>query len=137
MRDVPNLQRALIAHLLADARIVDLVGRRVGKQTPDTLTDPWLRVTVLNAHPSPRPPRRIDALVQIDCYAGANENTTPGDAESLGHHVQHAFAMLPNTPLPELVVVSQAHVGFRRMDDGTISPPRERLIVTEHLVVRP
>jgi hypothetical protein len=68
---IPDAEQIITAHLKADADVVAITDRIKG-QTPSTLAEPWVRITLLDdsATDGGVTDHAIAAFVQIDCFAG-------------------------------------------------------------------
>lgn len=126
----------IVGYLLTQESVTDLVGDRIAHKTPETLDDPWVRITQLDAR-NETGTREVEHLVsyylQIDAYAGKANRYT--EVEDLAIAVRAA-----------LVVITRAHLdGAVATDVGFLSMPsdpdpdegRERMITDVEIFMHP
>lgn len=128
----PDFEQICVQALLASPEVTAIVGQQVGTRTPRTLNDPWVTVRLIDDLPAPRSSalHLVSALVQIDCYAGAERNSAQAEASLLARtcrSVLHDLAYGLQTAGP---VVSKVKAGgIRALPDTDLEPPRERYLV--------
>lgn len=128
----PDVEQLVGDWLRASLGIMAIVGTRVVGRTPQDTTEPWVRVSLLDDRPAgnSRGLHLINALVQIDCYAGATERGyAQEDAFDLARLVRGRLNDMPGTHGAD-VVTTVREPGIARMPDTDLAPARERYVVT-------
>lgn len=131
---LPDLDPILVAYLRADATVA-AVTDRIGTRTPPNLTEPWVRITLLDDRDDPRSSAQhlTSSLVQLDCFAGS-----AGDrlgASRLARAVRAALHALPG--IHGAAVITGAKTSMSRQPDETFTPAMERYIVSADLSLHP
>jgi hypothetical protein len=128
---IPDMEKVVSDYLRADPNVQAVASRIVGK-TPATTTEPWVRVTQLDAanDPTSRVEHLIAYLMQFDCYAGS-EGGQP-EANLLGRIVRASLILMPGVH-DSVVVSSTRIVSDPRIPDTDFEPARERRILTARI----
>lgn len=123
---IVDAEKLVSKHLRELPALVDLGVRVVGK-TPGDTTEPWIRVTQLDATQQDRADRLVPFYLQFDCYAGK----TGGQPEAtlIGRTVREALTEIPNSHSDGTVSGAQIN-GAARIPDTALEGARERVIVT-------
>lgn len=126
---IPSAERIVGDYLRAnmDARVV-------GK-TPSDIEDPWLRVTLLDDSSTDGgvTDHLIEALLQIDVYAGRQGNQ--GTADDLRREAR-AYLQQINLADHDGAVVTGSRVSSARVPDPSIEGEMERYILTATVWMR-
>lgn len=124
----PYFEKIVSDHLRDHADVSALGARVVGK-TPKSVTDPWVRVTQLDAGQTAndRADHLVEGYLQLDCYAGADGGQP--EANLLVRTVRGALQELPGI-YDEAVVSSCRINGAARIPDTDFEPARERFVLT-------
>jgi hypothetical protein len=128
---IPNVEKIAADYLREHPDIAALCDRVVSK-TPDEQAEPWIRYTQLTAgqERGAVADRLVDAMVQFDCYAGA-EGGQP-EAALLGRTVRAVLQAMPG--IRDEVVVSACRIlGHARIPDTDFKPARERVVITAEI----
>lgn len=134
---LPDPELVLSAYLRAHADVLALVDK-IGTHTPAKIDEPWVRILLL-ANPPDRTSRALHlstALIQLDCYAGAERAGAQAQASLLARTVQDAIQDMPDTT-HDGAVVTKATASVRRLPDTSIEPERERFIVEAAITLHP
>jgi hypothetical protein len=127
---IPDGER-LVANYLRDHPdiLAITIGRRVSGKTPESINDPWVRVTMLDAanQENSRPEHLINYLLQCDCYAGQDGGQP--EAKLLARTVRAVLDGMPGTH-DGVVVSSVRFTGMARVPDPGFEPARERVVLT-------
>jgi hypothetical protein len=122
---IPDAEAILYEHLSAEPTVAAIVGERVSDSTPRSTTEPWLRITQLDA-----PGDVIDHLIafyfQLDCYGGSDEGEAHSQASLLARTVRASLMGMPQTRPVSGVRID----GDSRYPDPDFEPARERRILT-------
>jgi hypothetical protein len=126
------------SYALGQPVIEDLEARVVGK-TPETMTKPWVRITLLdpqNATGINRVEHLISYYLQLDCYAGAKGGEP--EAFKLAQGVRAALVEgLPEADLEGAVVTDVAALSMPHVPDDDFKPPRDRFILDVEIHMHP
>jgi hypothetical protein len=125
----PDVERLITTYLPTVADVVAITAT-IGTRTPPTLDDPWVRITLLDDSPAPSSPalHLIAAMVQVDCYAGAEHDYGQAEASLLALTVRAALHAMPAAEHDGAVVTAVKFGGTRRLPDTDLQPARERYI---------
>jgi hypothetical protein len=120
---IPDAEKVISKHLREQADL-----RVVGK-TPEDTDQGWVRLTLLDdpAVAGSRHEHLIEAIVQLDCYAGRTGGQP--EANLLSRATRAAIVEMHEHEHDEAVVTG-ATARRRRSPDPTFTPARERVIVT-------
>lgn len=127
---IPDVEKVLTTYLQPK---VTPLGAKIRGRTPSSSATAWVRLTVLDA-PASYPDHLVDALVQLDCYAGAGEGGQE-EASLLARTVRAALVDAPNNDHDSAVVTGCAIVGYLRNPDTFFEPARDRFIITAQIWV--
>lgn len=107
----------------------DEMAQRVGGNTPSSVEDPWLRLTLIDDEPvdGGRPNHAFANYLQIDCYSG--RAGTRATARALAVQVRDLLAVAHEQTFVG-GVVSGAETRMSRQPDTQFEPQMERYIVT-------
>ncbi len=138
---IPDAEALVGGWLREHADIVALDARVAGK-TPDSMTNPWIRVTRLDA---PRLNKAtfdhaIRPALQLDCYAGkAAMDAQDGQREAnlLGATARAVLMSLKGTTRDDIAIGGVHILGDMRSPDTTREPALERVILTVEIVLKP
>lgn len=129
--DAPAIVRS---HLVAESAVTDIVGSRVVDQTPASVTDAWVCITLIAAPDDPMVP--FDYLVpftfQIDCYAA--DGQTQVEANLLARTVRASLKEMPFATHSGAVVSNVRTVGMAYIPDTDLEPARDRYALTTVVV---
>lgn len=132
--DAPAIVRA---HLVVEPAVTDIVGQRIVDQTPASVRDSWVSITMIAAPDDPTVP--FDYLVpftfQIDCYAGEDE--TQVEANLLARTVRASLKEMPYASHTDAVVSQVRTVGMAHIPDVDFEPARDRYVLTTIVVAHP
>jgi len=125
---------ALLAGYLRNHSDIEALEARVAGKTPSSQTQPWVRVTQLDAdnEATSKPEWLVAYLFQIDCYAGEDSmeaHTGQAEASVLSRTVRAALAAMPESDHDDAVVTSVRFTGHGRFPDPDYEPARERYIL--------
>jgi hypothetical protein len=134
---LPDPELVLSAYLRAHPAVTALVDR-IGTKTPGKIDEPWVRMTLLVNPPDRTSPalHLSTALIQLDCYAGAERTGAQAQASLLARTVQGAIQDMP-AAIHDGAVVTKATASVRRLPDTSIDPERERFIVEATITLHP
>lgn len=126
----------VVGYLKTQKAVTDLAGERIAHKTPETLDEPWVRITQLDAR-NETGTREVEHLVsyylQVDCYAGKANRYT--EAEDLAIAVRAALVVIPKADLDGAVATD---VGFLSMpSDPDPDMGRERMITDCEIFMHP
>ncbi len=133
---------ALIGTWLRTHPDIATIGARVAGKTPASMTQPWIRVTLLHSEPIPRATFEhvTRHLLQLDCYAGkAATDAHAGQAQaSLLARTARAVLTATQASTADGVVISRVRfTGHLHAPDTVLEPARERYILTTSIQLRP
>jgi hypothetical protein len=126
----------IVGDYLREHPSVSALGARVAGRTPSAMSNPWVRVTKLDAPKtaSSTPERLIHFLFQLDCYAGdeaMRAHSGHAEASLLGRTVRAALVAMPDLTFDDVVVTDAQIVGDARIPDpDTGEGARERIVLT-------
>lgn len=126
---IPSAQKVVIAYL-KQVDVVQDAGARVLTGTPTTRSAPWIRVALL-ADPATDggiADHHIEALLQIDCFAGEAKNSV-GTVDDLSIAVRDALRVM-NKAEHAGAVVTGARSSRTHMPDTDEEPAMERYQIT-------
>lgn len=125
---IPDLEAVIGNYLRADAGVSAIVGDRVVGEPPGSHGLPWAMVALLDAPAFAEDPadHAIEALLQIDCYAGTGRK---GEASRLARAVRAALADIADHEHVG-ATISGARISSRWLPDTAFEPVRARYIVT-------
>lgn len=124
---VPDVEAVLVAHLKADDAVAAITDR-VTTATPSSITEPWVRVTLIDSPSTTKPvDHALECYVQVDCFAGKSGNSvsasllarTVRQSLSTAHEISHAGA-----------VVSGADLSHSHAIDTSVEPAMHYYSVT-------
>lgn len=131
-----NAEAVLVSLLAEFDEITDVVGDRIATESPEDLTQPWIRVSVLDERS--QLPEAADVMVavpiQIDCFSGQGAATTVASNLSLALRGKLDALNGANYAVDN-VLVTNVNVGRRRIPDGDMRIPR--YAVTGTITLRP
>lgn len=135
---IPDGEKVFGGYLRTHPDITALGARIVG-QTPKTTTDPWVRLTQLDATSVRSLERLIVYMVQLDCYAGKAgvDGSQQAQASLIVRTVRAALHAMPDTALDGMVVTSVRFIGMPRIPDSDFEPARERYVLTALIHAHP
>jgi hypothetical protein len=134
---LPDPELVLSAYLRAHHGVTALVDE-IGTQTPKKINEPWIRLVLIDGVGDRTSPalHLATALLQLDCYAGAERTGAQAQASLIARTVQHAIQAMP-TVAHDGAVVTKATASWRRLPDTSIEPQRERYIVEATITLHP
>lgn len=120
-------------YLRSHGAVAAITGEVVSK-TPDTTSQPWVRIHQLDAANARNLPvdHLITFFLQLDCYAGADNDID--EAELLARTVRAALDDMPNFS-HAAVVSSVKFTGMPRLPDEDFEPARERYVLDAMVVM--
>lgn len=123
---IPDIEKVVAKYLRAAA---GFNSRVVGK-TPDSITDSWVRLTVLDGgqDPGSSADRNVAFLIQLDCYAGASGGQP--EASTLARTVRSLIATIDTASHADAIVSGARITGYARIPDTGLEPARERFVLT-------
>lgn len=127
---IPDGEKIVGAFLRARAEVAALDARVVGK-TPEDTSDPWVRLTELDAKPigGHRSDYAQEFYFQLDCYAGKSGGQP--EARLVGRTVRALMMHELRAASHSGAVVTGADLRSSRRDpDDDFEPARERMILT-------
>lgn len=132
-----NIEKIVTAYLRDDNAVAALVERRIVAKTPDSLAEPWVRLTLL-ADPQDfrsQHDHLREFYLQLDCYAGA----TGGQPEALSlYEAVRAAILAIHTGDHTGATISAGRInGGARIPDTDLEPARERFVVTATVYAHP
>ena len=123
-------------YLRSQEAVSDLVGDRVSHKTPETLDQPWVRLTQLDAS-NETGNRQVEHLVsyylQVDAYAGKANRYA--EAVDLSIAVRSALVDLPKADLEGAVATDVGFLSMPSSPDPDIG--RERVILDAEIYAHP
>jgi hypothetical protein len=131
----PDAEAVVGAYLREHPDLVAL-GARVAGRTPSKMTQPWVRLTQLNAPKTAgsTPERLIHYLLQLDAYAGdvaMSAHSGQAEASLLARTVRAALVAMPAETFDDVVVTDAVVHSMPRIPDPDAGEPaRERFILT-------
>ena len=131
----PDIEQLVGDWLRTDPTITALVAGRVVGRTPDDTTDAWARVTLIDDRQVAGSSvlHLVDALIQIDCYAGdLDRGHAKEEARDLAAAVRARLHDMPGVH-GAAVVTDVSNLALRPSPDPDLTPARERYIVTANL----
>jgi hypothetical protein len=127
---MPDVE-AVIGDYLRD---LDEVGAQVVGHQPSKTTEPWIRLTVIDARTltGSTTEYAYDCYVQLDCFAGSGGQE---EASLLARRARAALASLtePGTVLEGVTVNGVAFTTFARQPDTAFEPAKERYVVAAEI----
>jgi hypothetical protein len=126
---IPAAEAVLTTYLQA---AVDSLGAEVVDQTPNDTSNPWVRLTLLDAPSDGITDHLIANYVQLDVYAGDSGEDSHEDASLIARTVRAALVTIHQATHDGAVFTGPARIdGYTRSpDDSVDEPARERYIVT-------
>lgn len=123
---IPDVEKVVAKYL----RAADSFNSRVVGKTPDSVTDSWVRLTVLDGgqEPGSTADRNVAFFLQLDCYAGASGGQP--EASTLARTVRSLLTTIGETDHADAVVSGGRITGYARIPDTGLEPARERFILT-------
>lgn len=138
MAEIPRMEIVAGDFLRSHPAIVALAARVAGK-TPSDPSDPWIRVTQLDAANTGRsiPEHLMNYLVQFDCIAGRDASRA-GNAQFEVTDLAYATRAALHDDFPGLrpggvVVTCVEFTQMARIPDGDFEPARERFVLTAQI----
>ncbi len=130
---IPDAE-ALIGGWLRTHPDIVALGANVAPRTPSSMSQPWVRVTQLDAPDNERAAieHLIGYLMQFDCYAGnIAMNAYGGQAKAslLGRTVRSVLKSREGFTADAVVVCGVRFTMHRRVPDETTEPAHERVIL--------
>ena len=124
------IEKIVGEYLRAHADVV-ATGARVATKLPATLTNPWVRITLLDAPSDPvdSSDHLVNHLLQLDCYAGNTLDGSQQQAHGLYAAVRDALNEMAGVR-GGAVVSSARFVGVVFLPDAALEPARDRYIIT-------
>ncbi|MEH3055549.1 MAG: hypothetical protein PGN13_16350 [Patulibacter minatonensis] len=107
----------------------------VSVKFPDKLDEPFIRVTLIDGRAPGPALHHAAGYVQVDCYAG--RGNTQSEALELGRQVVEQLHDLRGTTRSGVAITGVTGIGWRRLDDESIKPPRARCIVEATIHAHP
>lgn len=134
----PDLAVLLVTYLAARADVTAITDR-IGTRTPETTSEPWVRITLLPevTHPSSRALHLTHALVQLDCYGGADRDTSEDEASLLARTVRVALHEMPDATHTGAVITAVADLSMHQAADPDLEPARDRFILQATITAHP
>lgn len=131
---LPDVE-ALVGGWLTASPLITGMDARVAARTPDSMTRPWVRVTLLTAEddPASQVEYLVDYGLQLDCYAGSTSMaayTGRAEAGLLARRVRAVLKAQQGVSADGVVVTRVRFPGFARLPDTAYEPARERYVIT-------
>lgn len=134
---LPDIE-ALVGGWLRDHPDLQSLNVRVAGATPSSMTNPWIRVTMLAAPDagSSQTEHLIDFTLQLDCYAGSTAMQAFAGQARASLVARRARAILKGREGGQAdgVVVTRVRTGGARLPDTTFEPAMERYVLTVDLM---
>jgi hypothetical protein len=129
----------LVSGYLRTHDAIEALGARVAGTTPSSLSNPWLKVTQLDAVDAPNTPFEYltDHLFQIDCYASNVKDGGQAEANLLARTTRAALKDLEAEMVDDIQVTQVRFVGMARIPDTDFEPARERVILSAEVRMHP
>lgn len=126
---------AIIGVRLREHPAVIQLGARVAGQIPKSFTQPWVKVTQLDALnvTGGRPEHLISFLLQFDCYAGSAADNAQEQASLLGRTIRAVLHDLADQSIDGVVVTEVTFTSDARIPDEAFEPARERVVLDADL----
>lgn len=127
---IPDAEAVANAYL---AEVLDF--DRIGTSTPNDLSKPWVRTTLINGPKEAKstPAHLMIFHLQFDCYAGEGRNRRD-EANDLARNLWDALEDISGTRSG--VVVNGAQLlGIKPMPDDSIEPARARFVVEANVAM--
>lgn len=134
LSQIPDIEK-LVGSYLRDDDNIQALNARVGGQLPKTFTNPWVRLTLLDATNATNSEveRLISYLVQADCYAGSDPQVGQAQASQLGITVRAILISAQKQTLDGAVITAVEIRSHARLPDLDFDPPRERVTITAEI----
>ena len=137
---IPNAE-ALVGKWLREHAEIQALDARVAGRTPDTLTLPWVRVTLIAATENFTIGRELmhTHFLQLDCYAGKSATDSlngQSEAWTLKATARAVLKAIEGTAPDGVAVSSVVFNGDSRIPDTTMEPARERYILSVEVMMR-
>lgn len=117
---IPDIEK-VVAYYLRDRIATRVVGK-----TPASVSDAWIKVTLLSA-PGTYPDHLIESLVQFDVYAGATGGQP--EANGIAIELRQALGEMAEVAHADAVVTCVTIADQRRVADPDLEPARERVVL--------
>lgn len=136
---LPDVEALVGGWLTADPDFAAL-DARVAARTPDSMTRPWIRVTLLAQTDDLASglDYLVDFTLQLDCYAGATAQaafTGRQEAWRLAATARSVLKGRQGTQADGVAVTRVAFTGHARAPDAMFEPARERYILTAEVML--
>lgn len=135
---LPDVE-SLVGSWLTSHPDIAAMNARVAARTPDSMTRPWVRITLLVADDVARGlDYLVDFTLQLDCYAGSTAMaafTGRLEAWLLASRVRAVLRSKEGTVADGVVVSRVAVPGHARLPDTAYEPARERYVLTTDILL--
>lgn len=119
---IPDIEAVLVSYLSP------LIGVTVSTETPNDTSAQWVKVTQLDAQDATgNTEHLIDYMVQLDCYAGADEGSV--EASGLAREVRSMLATMFQR-VSDPVISRVQFLSMPRIPDTDFEPARQRYALT-------
>ena len=110
---------------------ITALGARVATKLPATLTNPWVRITLLDAPSDVQDSsdHLVSHLLQLDCYAGSTRDGSQQEAHGLYAAVRDALSEMAGVH-GGAVLASARFTNVVFLPDAAMEPARDRYIIT-------
>jgi hypothetical protein len=124
------MEKILRDYLVEAEGVAEIVGTRVATKTPDTLKEPWIRLSIIDDPPAGRSSvdHFIEFYVQAECYAG--KDGTQSKASLLARTVRALIAEMGRHDHEGAVVTGTKIRSSRSLRDDSLQPAMDRYVVT-------
>ncbi len=124
---IPDPEAVLTTYL---TDVAGALGGTVRGKTPKDTTDPWVRLTLLDAPSTDggEADHLIAAYLQLDCYAGSDGGHAA--ASLLARTVREALVTITDGDHGDVVVTGAKLGGYQRLPDTDFEPARERYVLS-------
>lgn len=133
LQTLPDVE-ALVGGWLTAHPDITALNARIAARTPDSMTRPWVRVTLLAGDDVVGGREYLtDFTLQLDCYAGETAMSAHAGRQEAWRLVSAARAVLKGVEGSQrdgVVVTRVAFPGHARLPDTAYEPARERYVLT-------
>jgi len=135
---LPDANVLVITYLYQRDDVVALTDR-IGTRAPKNLDTPWVRITLLDDQPATRSQalHLTTALLQLDCYGGADRDAAQREASLIGRTLREAIVAMPGVEHQGAVVTRARAGSLRSVPDPSMDPARERYILDAEITFHP
>lgn len=131
---LPNIE-AIVCDWLRGHPDIATLGPNVAGRTPATTTQPWIRVTLIDASDSPLSSLEylVQYTLQCDCFAGktsTDDHRGQAEAYVLKSMARAVLKAMQGETLGGATITNVSFVGDTRVPDETMAPARERYILS-------